>query len=151
MSRFTKLAGGACASLLLVLATAGTATADTATSLTVGPVELPAVPLRICLVQTETRADGCLALPTVQTLSMTVGVVAPTPEPAVTPPRVQRIPCPRGTEGVAVRVDSGSAAVRTGGSVRALLGDGRPTFVPLPELPMLPNRTVTHYACTGVQ
>jgi hypothetical protein len=80
---------------------------------------------------------------------MTVGVVARSPEPAVTPPSVQRVPCPTGTEGVAVRVDSGSAAVRTGGSVQALLGGSRPTVVRLPELPMLPNRTVTHYACTG--
>lgn len=139
------------ASFVAVLALAGPAFADPTITLTVGPVVIPDVPVEICITDTDLPEpiDECVTTPPGESVTLTVVVTVQTPEPVVVPPAVTPIACPAGTEGVAVRVFTGSVAVAIGGTVTVIV-DGTPVVVPIDEVIAGGGQTLTVFACAGL-
>jgi hypothetical protein len=143
------------ASFVGVLALTGSALADTTLTATVGPVAIQGVPVGICVVQGDlpVPVDECLETPPALTVSLRVVVQVPTSNPTVVPPTITPIPCPAGTQGVALRVNTGSGGATIGGTVTVtVIVNGLPVTqqIPLDEVVATPNQTVTIYACAGL-
>ncbi len=151
MSRFKTLLVAVFGSFLAVLVLAGTASAATGASLTVGPVPLPSVPAQLCVTQTNLLGgiNKCVSTPGAQSLTLTVTVTAANPVVVLTPPTVTRIACPAGTQGAAAKVTTGSAAVAIA-AVATVTVNGVPVTIPVTPVVAPPNQTVTVYGCTGV-
>ena len=139
-------------SFVAVLALAGTASADTGISLTVGPVPVPGVPVQVCLNQSDVPGgvNNCVSTPAAQSVSLTVNVQLATPSPVFVLPTITPIPCPSGTQGVAVQILSGSAGVTITGSIAVVLNNGTPVTIPIAQVVAAGGQTVTIFACAGV-
>lgn len=135
--------------LASVLALAGPALADTTVSAKVGPVPLPNVPVQVCVNQTDVPAGDCVTTPPAQTVTLEVIVNVKTPNPVLVPPTVTPVQCPAGTEGVAAKVFTGSAAVTIGGSVTVIV-NGAPVVIPVNEVVAPAGQTLTVFACAGL-
>lgn len=139
--------------LIGVLALTGSALAATTVTATAGPVTIPAVPVNVCVVQGDIPLNECVQTPGAQTVTLTVVVNVPTPTVALVPPTITPAQCPAGTQGVALRVNTGSAGATIGGSVTvtAVL-NGMPVTqtIPINQAVAGPNQTVTVFACAGV-
>ena len=137
-----------------VLALTGSALADTTLTVTVGPVTVPGVPIEVCVVQGDVPVNECVETPGAQTVTLTVAVQVPTPTLVVVPPTITPAQCPAGTQGVALKVNTGSAGATIGGSVTVtVVVNGVPTTqtIPINQVIAGPNQTVTVFACAGVQ
>ncbi len=140
--------------LMGVLALSGSALAGTTVTATVGPVTTPGVPVEVCVLQGDVAVNECVEAPGAQTVSLTVVVDVATPNLVVVPPTITPAQCPAGTEGVALKVNTGSAGTTIGGSVTVtLVVNGMPTTqtIPINQVVVGPNQTVTVLACAGVQ
>jgi hypothetical protein len=142
-------------SLLGAIALTGSALADTTITLTAGPVTVPGVPVEVCVNQTDTPepTNECVTTPEALTVALTVVAHVDTPEPEVVPPTITPIECPAGTDGVALRVDTGTAETAIGGSVTITLvvdGEVVSETIPIDEVIAGPQQTVTVFACAGV-
>lgn len=140
-----------------ILALTGSALADTTVTASVGPVTIPGVPVQVCVVQTDVTppVNECVTTPGAVTVDANVVVHVPTPAAAVTPPTITPVQCPAGTEGVALKVNTGGAALTNiGGTVVVnVLVDGVPSQQAISVGPIAvagPNQTVTLFACAGV-
>jgi len=136
------------------LAITGSALADTTLTATVGPVTTPGVPVEVCVVQGDVPVNECVQAPGAQTVSLTVVVGVPTPTLVVVPPTITPAQCPAGTQGVALKVNTGSAGATIGGSVTVtLVVNGVPTTqtIPINQVVAGPTQTVTVLACAGAQ
>jgi hypothetical protein len=163
----------AAAAVAMGLFAAGPASADTGTSVVLGPVPLPSVPAQVCVSQTAiatpsglipgllgglgltgapatTPVTKCYSTPGAGSVSMTIDVKALTPTVAVTPPTVTRVPCPAGTSGIAGRINSGSADVKAAGTVTVTLPGGRVTQVPVGTGTIPAGKSLTLYGCSGL-
>ena len=138
-----------------VLALTGSALADTTLTATVGPVPIPRVPAQVCVVQTDLTPalNQCVQTPPGDTVALTVAVQVPTPTLALVPPTITPAQCPAGTQGVALKVNTGSAGATIGGTATVtLVVNGVPVTQQVPVNPVVagPNQTVTVFACAGV-
>ncbi len=151
MSRFRRLPLAA-VPLVGVLALAGPALAGTTVRATVGPVPIPDVPVEVCVTQTDLPepVNECATTPAGESISLTVVVTVDTPEPVLVPPSVNPVACPAGTEGVAAKVFTGSAAATIGGSVTVIVDGGTPVTVPINEVIAGGGQTLTVLACGGI-
>lgn len=139
--------------LVGVLALTGSALADTTVTATAGPVTIPRVPVNVCVVQGDIPLNECVQTPAAQTVTLTVVVNVPTPSLVLVPPTITPAQCPAGTEGVALRVNTGSAGATIGGSVTVTaVVNGMPVTqtIPINQVVAGPNQTVTVFACAGV-
>ena len=140
-----------------VLALTGSALADTTVTATAGPVTVPGVPVEVCVVQGDVPVNECVETPGAQTVFLQVVVNVATPNVVVVPPTITPAQCPAGTEGVALRVTTGSAAATIGGSVAVQVftsltgGIGTIQSIPIDEVAVGPNQTITVLACAGVE
>lgn len=180
MRLFRSLPLAATAAIAVGLLVAGPASADTGTSVVLGPVPLPSVPAQVCVSQTSTAVPSglvpgllgtlglsgvpgslglpaatppvnqCASTPGAGSISMKVDVTALTPTVAVTPPTVTRVACPAGTAGIAGRVNAGSADVHAAGTVTVTLPGGRVVKLPIATGDIPAGKTLTLYGCTGV-
>ncbi len=151
LRRFTAAVG----TFLGVLALAGSALADTTVTATVGPVTVPRVPAEVCVIQTDVTPalNECVQTPAAQTVTLNVVVQVPTPKLVLVPPTITPAQCPAGTEGVALKVNTGSAGATIGGSVTvSLVVNGEPVTqtIPINQVVAGPNQTVTVFACAGL-
>ncbi len=138
-----------------VLAFAGPALADTTITATAGPITLPRVPAEVCVVQTDVAPalNECVETPPAQTVTLTVVVHVPTPNLVLVPPTIEPAQCPSGTQGVALKVNTGAVGATIGGSVTVtLVLNGVPVTqqIPINQVVAGPNQTVTVFACAGV-
>ena len=136
-----------------VLALTGSALADTTVTVTAGPVTVPEVPVEVCVVQGDVPVNECVETPGAQTVTLTVVVQVPTPNVVVVPPTVTPAQCPAGTQGVALKVNTGSAGATIGGSVTVtLVVNGMPVTqtIPISQVVAGPNQTLTVFACAGL-
>ena len=143
----------AVATFIAVLALTGSALADTTVTATAGPVTIPAVPVEVCVVQGDVPVNECVETPGAQTITLTVVVNVPTPNVVVVPPTITPAQCPAGTEGVALRVNTGSAGATIGGSVTVtVVVNGMPVTqtIPINQVVAGPNQTLTVFACAGL-
>ena len=148
MKRLVRfLAATAC--LLGALSLTGSALAATTVTATVGPVPLPAVPVQVCVVQGDAGVNECVTGPAAQSLTLTLAVNVAQVTPVIVPPTVVPAQCPAGTEGVALKVNTGSAAATISGSVTVIV-NGQPVTIPINQTAAGPNQTVTVLACAGV-
>lgn len=145
LSRIGAVAG----CLVGVLAFAGSAMAATTVTVTLGPIPVPGVPVQVCVNQTDVPVNECVTGPAAQTVTLTVVAQVGNVTPVLIPPTVVPIPCPAGTEGVALKVNTGSAGATVTGSV-TLSVNGMPVTIPINETVVSPNQTVTIFACAGV-
>lgn len=137
-----------------VLALTGSALADTTVTATAGPVTIPGVPVEVCVAQGEVPLSECVETPGAQTVTLTVVVNVPTPTVGVVPPTIEPAQCPAGTEGVALKVNTGSAGATIGGTVTVtVVVNGMPVTqtIPINQAVVGPNQTVTVFACAGIQ
>ncbi len=137
-----------------VLALTASALADTTVRVTAGPVTIPGVPVEVCVVQGDVPVNECVETPGAQTVALTVVVQVATPDVVVVPPTITPAQCPAGTEGVALRVNTGSVGAAIGGSVTVtIVVNGIPTTqtIPINQVVVGPNQTVTVFACAGLQ
>ncbi len=137
-----------------VLALTASASANTTITATAGPVTIPGVPVEVCVVQGEVPLNECVKTPGAQTLALTVVVHVPTPNVVVVPPAIESAQCPAGTEGVALKVNTGSAGATIGGTVTVTLtANEMPVTqtIPINQVVAGPNQTVTVFACAGIQ
>ncbi len=148
--------GAVLACLAGVLALTGSALADTTVSGQAGPVPIPKVPVNVCVQQGDVGVNECVTTPPAQDVQLNVVVHVPTPAAAVNvvPPTVTETQCPAGTEGVALKVNTGSATVATigGNATVTVVVNGQPTqqVIPIPTTTVnTPNQTVTVFACAG--
>ena len=118
------------------------AAAPTTVSATVGPVAVPAVPVKVCV---QSGSSTCTSTPAATTVSLSASA---TVDPgALTLPTVTPAACPGG-QGVALVVNSGSAGTLVRAAV-TLTVNGSPLVVPV-EVPAIgPNQTVTISACVS--
>jgi hypothetical protein len=138
------------------LALAGSALADTTITASVGPVAVPVAPVEICVVQTDAPggADECVTTPEALTVALNVVVHVATPDADVVPPTITPAECPAGTEGVALKVNTGGLDAAVGGSVTVTLvvnGNVVTQTIPIDQVVVGPNQTVTVFACAGVE
>ena len=138
------------AAFAAVLALAGPALADTTVKLTVGPVPVPKVPVKVCI---ETDGadplDECVTTPAGDSVSLTIKARVKSVDPVVVKPSVTPVACPAGTNGVAAKVVTGSAETAIGGFVKVKV-NGTTTKVPVDQVVAGANQTVTVFACAGV-
>ena len=149
LRRFTAAVG----TFIGVLALTGSALADTTLTATVGPVTVPGVPVEVCVVQGDVPVNECVETPTAQTVTLTVVVQVATPNVVVVPPTIAPAQCPAGTEGVALKINTGSVRATIGGSVTVtLVVNGMPTThsVPINQVVAGPDQTLTVFACAGL-
>ena len=132
-----------------VLSLTSTALAATTITATVGPVAVPAVPLQICVVQTDAGVNECVTGPAAQTVTLTVVVTLGDVTPVVVPPTITPAQCPAGTQGVALNVNTGSVGGTITGSVTVIV-NGQPVTIPINQTVVGPNQTITVFACAGV-
>ncbi len=113
---------------------------DKTVSATVGPVEVPAVPVKICV-------DGtCVEGPAATTVTLTASATAAADvNPIVVPPTINPGTCAAGTGAVLV-VNTGSLGATIQGLVK-LTVNGTTHAIPIAETIATPNRTVTISAC----
>lgn len=142
--------------VLGLLSLTGSALADTTITASVGPVTIPGVPVEICVVQADVPggANECVETPEALTVALQVVVQVPTPEPDVALPTITPAQCPAGTEGVALSINTGGVDAVIGGSVTIMLiVDGMVVTqtIPIDQVVVGPNQTVTVLACAGVQ
>ncbi len=147
MKRLTRMT--AAAVIALIYALGGDALAATTVSATLGPIPVPAVPVSICVDATDPPISECVSTPPTQTVTLSVTVAVDDPAPAVVPPAVVPIPCPAGTQGVALQIFSGTVSATISGSVTVTV-DATPTVIPIGTVVTTPDQTVTIYACAGV-
>ena len=150
----TRLGAGL-ACLLGALTLNGPAFADTTITAQVGPVTIPSVPVQVCINQGEVPLNECVTTPPAQTVALKVVVTVPTPAPTVTPPTINPVPCPAGTQGVALQINTGGADVVVGGTVTVIViqnGVPTPVVIPIGPVPVTsgPAQTVTVFACAGI-
>jgi hypothetical protein len=144
LTRFTAV------SVFVAVATlGGEALATTTISATVGPVVVPAVPVSVCVDQSDLAVSECVSTPPAQDVTLTVTVTVGDVTPVLVPPTVTPILCPAGTQGVALQVFSWTVTATIAGSV-AVSVNGAPTTVPVGEVVTTPGQTVTIFACAGV-
>ena len=146
--KFLVAAGCAVAAVAL----AGPAFADTGVSLTVGPVPIPNVPVRLCVSQTNIPigVNNCVATPAGQSVSLTVNATVATPNVTLVPPSVTPATCPAGTQGVAAKVFSGSAGVSVTGAATVTTNSVTVLTLPINLKVAGGGQTVTVYACAGI-
>ena len=132
-----------------VLSLTSPALAATTVSATVGPVPVPAVPVQICVVQTDVGVNECVTGPAAQTLTLTVVVTVGNVTPILIPPTITPAQCPAGTQGVALNVNTGTAGAIISGSVTVVV-NGQPVTIPINQTVVGPNQTITVFACVGV-
>ena len=145
--RIPRSAAVVVAAIGCCVALSGTAFADATVSSTVGPVTIPSVPVSVRV--TAPGVDKVVSTPAAQSVTLKVTATALTPTVAVTPPKITKIACPSGTQGAAVEVASGSAAVTAGGTVTIGL-NGTSTTLPVVPAVVTPGKTAKIYACTAV-
>jgi len=146
-----KLFGIAVGAVIGAATLSGTAFAGTETTLQVGPVAIPNVPVQLCLSQTGVPVAGtCVSTPAGQSVALNVRAQALTPTLGVEGPTIRKIPCPAGTEGVAAEVGTGSAGAAIGGTVTITVGDRAPIVIPINQTVAAAGKTVTVFACTGL-
>ena len=131
------------------LSLSSSALAATTITATVGPVPLPGVPVQVCVVQPDAGVNECVTGPGAQTVTLTVVVTVGGLTPVIVPPTITPAQCPAGTEGVALKINTGTAAVTISGSV-TLIVNGQPTTIPINQTVAGPNQTITVFACAGV-
>jgi hypothetical protein len=151
-----RRAGAGVASIVTILALASSALADTTITASVGPIAIPVVPVDICVVQTDLPGGiaECQTTPPVLTVALTVVVHVATPDPNITPPTISPIPCPGGTQGVALQVNTGGSEAGVGGFVTVTLvvnGNVVTQTIPIGQVIAGPDQTLTVYACAGAQ
>jgi hypothetical protein len=142
--------------VLGLLPLTGSAFADTIITASVGPVTVPGVPVEVCVVQADVPGgvNECVETPEALTVALNVVVQGATPEPNVTLPTITPAQCPAGTEGVALKVNTGGVDAAIGGSVTiTLIVNGMVVThtIPIDQVVVGPNQTVTVFACAGVQ
>lgn len=142
----------AASAFVAVLALAGTASADTGLTLTVGPALIPSVPVQVCLTQSDVPGgvNNCVSTPPAQSVSLTVNVQVATPSPVIVPPAITPVSCPAGTQGIAAKVFSGSVNVTISGSVTVVLNNGTPVTTPISQVVAAGGQTLTIFACAGI-
>ena len=152
MSRFKTLTAGLFVSSVAFLALSGTALADTGSTVTVGPIPVPAAPVQVCVTHNDIPGglNKCVTTPPAQSVTLVVNVQAATPAASVVPPTATPISCPNGTKGAAVQVTTGSASAAISGSATVTLNDGQSITVPINPVIETPNHTATVFACAGV-
>ena len=148
MKKFVRLIA-ATGCLLGALSLTGPALAATTVSATVGPVPVPGVPVEICVVQSDAGVNECVTGPGAQTVTLTVAVTVGNVAPVIVPPTVTPAQCPAGTEGVALKVNTGTAGATISGVVTVSV-NGQAVTIPINETVVGPNQTVTVFACAGV-
>lgn len=137
------------ACLFGVLSLSSSALAATTLTATVGPVPVPGLPVQVCVVQSDAGVNECVTGPAAQTVTLTVVVNVGNVTPVLVPPTITPAQCPAGTEGVALKVNTGTAGATIAGSVTIIV-NGQPTTIPINETVVAPNQTVTVFACAGV-
>lgn len=152
--KMTTRLGAGLVSFLAALSLNGPALADTTITAQAGPVTIPAAPVQVCINQGEVPLNECVTTPAAQTVQLNVTVTVPTPAPTVTPPTITPVACPAGTEGVALKVNTGGANVTIGGTVTVVViqnGVPTPLTIPIGPVPVAsgPSQTVTVFACAG--
>ena len=139
-----------------VLALTGSALADTTVTASAGPVTIPLVPVEVCVAQNDVPGgiNECVETPKALTVALNVVVQVATPEVNVVPPTITPAQCPAGTEGVALKVNTGTADAAVGGSVTVTLvvnGTVVSQTIPIERVVVGPNQMVTVFACAGVE
>ena len=140
MKRATLLAA-VCGAVSLALMWPASAVGTTKTvTATVGPVSVPAVPVKVCVDST------CVSGPAASTVTLTASATAGVDvNPTVVPPSITPGTCSAGTGAVLV-VNTGSVGATIQGLVK-LTVNGTTQTIPIAQTIATPNKTVTVSAC----